>query len=250
MSNKKKYLIIVLVLFLLFIPFKVKASSYEMIVDDSANLLSGDEIEKLKNEMLPLTEYSNVGFVTIDYNPYGDTEYFVREYYYKNFDYDDGTIFIIDKDEGYVYIFSRGKNEKIITKGKANIITDNVYKYASDKKYYDCAKEAFSQILSLLKGEKIKEPMKYISNAVISLIISSFIGFFMSYFFFRIKKATGVDVIKNSKVAFEVGKADVNLTGTNKVYSPRASSSGSSGGTSSHGGGGFSSGGSGGGHRF
>lgn len=253
MNSKKKCLLLVLLLLLFIIPFKVNASSYEIIVDDSANLLSSEEIEKLKNEMIPLSEYSNIGFVTIDNNPYGDTEYYVREYYYKNFGYNDGTIFIIDKDEGYVYIFSRGKNEEIITNGKANIITDNVYKYASDGKYYDCAKETFNQILSLFKGEKIKEPMKYISNAIISLIISSFIGFFISYFFFRVKKSNSVDVIKNSKVSFEVGEVNAKLTGTNKVYSPRSSSSSSSGsfgGFSSHSGGGFSSGGSGGGHRF
>ena len=48
----------------------------------------------------------------------------------------------------------------------ADSITDNVYTYASNRDYFSCAAKGFERELNLLKGQKIRQPMKYISNAL------------------------------------------------------------------------------------
>ena len=69
-------------------------------------------------------------------------------------------------------LYSSGDNYDTITRTDANVITDNVYRYASQGDYCGAAENAFRQCLSLLEGRKIARPMKYINNALLSLILS------------------------------------------------------------------------------
>ena len=135
------------------------------------------------------------------------------------------------------------------TDNKADIITDNIYKYASRKEYYECAYNAFDQIETILDGGKIAEPMRHISNAVVSIVLAFFVNFFIVLGASKIKKANAAEIIKNCDVEFEASNVSGSKTGTHKVYSPVSESSGgSSGGGGGGGGGGFSGGG--GGHSF
>ena len=81
-----------------------------------------------------------------------------------------GTVFLIDMSQRYIYIFSDGNNYKMITRAKSETITDNVYKYAVKEQYYQCAEKAYNQMYTVLEGGKIAEPMKYISNTLLSLM--------------------------------------------------------------------------------
>lgn len=225
-------------------------TNYQVIIEDDANLLSESEIYKLQKEMITLTKYGNIAFKTINQNSTTTSNY-ASNYYYEMFGTSSGTLFLIDMDNRYIYIFSDGNNYKTITTAKANIITDNVYKYASKKQYYECAYKSFEQINSLLKGEKIREPMRNISNIFISFIIAFFINFIIVLCNTKIKKAKNKEILSNCNIKFDVNNVYAVKTGTHKVYSPRndSSSSGSFSGGGSSGGGGGSSGG-GGGHRF
>ena len=198
---------------------------------------------------MPLTEYGNIAFKSIKSND-TSTEDYASDYYHKNFGSSSGTLFLIDMDNRMIYIFSDGYNYKIINKAKANIITDNTYTYASRSDYYGCAEKAFSQINTLLEGGKISEPMRHISNALISLVVAFLINFLIVLSTTKISRASSDEVFKNCDITFAVNNIVGKKTGVDSVYSPVSESSGgSSGGGGGFSGGGHSSGG-GGGHRF
>lgn len=210
-------------------------SKYQVIIEDDADLLTSDEEQMLYTQMSELTQYGNILFKTINTNPYSSTEKYASKYYYEKCQRQSGTVFLIDMKKRIIYIYSDGSNYTTITSEKAEIITDNIYKYATNKQYYKCATEAFSQINTLLKGGKIAEPMKYISNAVIAVMLALFINFTIFKLATRIKAASNKEQIKECERFFKYSKPEVKRTGEHKVYSPIRSSS--------SGGGGFSGGG-------
>lgn len=247
--NKK-----ILLLFLLLIPAFVFTANirtvyadntYKLVIEDDANLLSEEEENNLKEIMEPATSYGNIIFKSINHNN-TTTENYARDYYHHNFGTQSGTLFLIDMDKRNIYVFSDGKNHDAITVNKANIITDNIYTFASKADYYTCAKKAFGQINTILAGGKIAEPMKYISNVIVSLITAALVGFLITFFGYRVKKSGNKEIINNSLYSINVNSISGLKTGTHSVYNPPSSSS--SGGSSGGGGGGSSGGG--GGHSF
>ena len=208
---------------------------YQLIIEDDANLLSASEKESLRKDMAKLTEYGNIIFKSINTNSTSAASY-AKSYYNGRFGRQSGTVFLIDMDNRKIYIFSNGDNYTKITESKAETITDNIYQYATDKEYYECAKKAYEQILTVLEGGKIAEPMKYISNAVLAVMVSLFINFAIFKLATNNAKATGNEQIKECERFFEHTTPIVNKVGTRRVYSPVSDSS--SGGGSSGGGGG------------
>lgn len=258
--NKK--ILIFVVAFLLLSFNKVNAYSideyvnqetnYKVIIEDDAELLTEQEIHSLMDDMKTLTEYGNIAFKTINENSY-TTKNYASNYYHEIFGTTSGTLFLIDMDNRYIYIFSDGSNYKTITNSKAEIITDNVYRYASNSDYYKCASNAFSQIETLLKGGKIAEPMRHISNLFISITIAFFINFIIVLLNTKTKKLSNKDIISHCKISFNVDNVSVVKVGTHKVYCPSSDGGSYGGGGSSSrggGGGGSRSSGGGGGHRF
>ena len=223
-------------------------SKYKLVIEDDANLLSEEEKIKLMDDMTPLTEYGHIIFKSINTNPYGNTYKYGKNYYYSNFQNENGTLLLIDMSQREVYIISGGDNYKTITTAKSEIITDNIYRYLSAGNYYEGASQAYYQMNQLLKGYKIAEPMRYASNIVISLVLAFFINFVIIMITCSPKKSKLNKDALDMAVTVNSFKAEKN--GTHRVYSPVSESSGSSGGHSGggHSGGGFSGGG--GGHRF
>ena len=223
-------------------------SKYKLVIEDDANLLSEEEKIKLMDDMTPLTEYGHIIFKSINTNPYGNTYKYGKNYYYNNFQNENGTLLLIDMSQREVYIISGGDNYKTITTAKSEIITDNIYRYLSAGNYYEGASQAYYQMNQLLKGYKIAEPMRYASNIVISLVLAFFINFVIIMITCSPKKSKLNKDALDMAVTVNSFKAEKN--GTHRVYSPVSESSGSSGGHSGggHSGGGFSGGG--GGHRF
>lgn len=221
-------------------------TNYKVIIEDDAFLLTEEEISNLMVKMKPLTEYGNIAFKTINEN-YNSTESYSSKYYHDIFGTSSGTLLLIDMDNRYIYIFSDGNNYKTITTSKAYIITDNVYKYATNSDYYRCAYEAFDQIERLLSGGKIEEPMRYISNIMLSILIAFLINFLIVLINSNVRKAKNKEIVSNCHVKFNIDNVKAVKVGQHRVYSPVSDSSSSGGGGG--GGGGRSSGG-GGGHRF
>ncbi|MBR1679686.1 MAG: TPM domain-containing protein [Bacilli bacterium] len=249
--NKKKFLAF-LCLFSLFttvhaLEYNNTNTNYKALIDDQADLLTTSEEQQLLDEIIPLTEFGHIVFHSTDKNSSNITTY-ANNYYYSNYQNQSGTIVIIDMSTRKIYIVSSGANYKIITKSKAEIITDNIYTYASNKDYYKCASKAFEQISTLLHNGKIAEPMRYISNGVLALSFAFLVNFIFVYFYSRVKNASVEEIISKSISNVTVENVRATKTGQDRVYSPVESSSSSGGGSSGGGGGGFSGGG--GGHSF
>lgn len=246
MHKKHVFTLLALLILFSFIPAnKIYAAdtTYKVIISDDANLLTESEELSLREIMTSLSEYGNVAFKSIEYNS-SSTGSYADRYYHSIFGTQSGTLFLIDMDNRNIWIFSDGYMYSVITKGYADTITDNVYKYASNGDYYSCAYNAYSQELSLLGGQRIAQPMKYIGNALIALTL----GLLINYALVKLNNGTGTpdrkEVLSSIHVDTKVDTPNAKFVKTTKTYSPQSSSSSGGGG-----GGGGSSGG-GGGHSF
>ncbi len=261
------------VLFLLFVlaPLKTKAGVIEyqdretghgLVVQDDADLLTDSEEKNLAEVMKPALAYGNIMFIS-SAEPHSDSVQYAAEAHYKKyFGCEGGTCMFIDMYERMIFLFSDGHNLEVINKARANSITDNCYKYASDGDYYSCAKSCFEQINRLLNGEKINEPMKNNSNAILAVLVGMIICAGIVLGTMRVKRVSDKEILANVQNNLSLAKINIVKTGETKT---RISSGGGggffSGGGGSHSGGGFSGGGGGfsggggghsggGGHRF
>lgn len=231
-------------------------TGFHVLLEDDAQLLNPEERARLAEEMQQITAYGNVAFKSISYNSYS-ASYYACEFYYDTFGLSSGTLFLIDMDNREIYIYSDGAVYKTITDSYANTITDNVYRYASQEEYYTCASEAYQQIHALLEGRKIAQPMKYISNALLALILAALINYFLAKQLSGSAKPSSSEVLSAISTKYALSNPRIRQTGQSKVYCPSSSSGHSSGGShrsgshrsSSHRSSSHRSGG-GGGHRF
>lgn len=229
-------------------------TDYQVIIEDDANLLSNEEEEALSKLMMETTEFGHALFKTIDSN-FSSTESFSKQYYKDTIGTKSGTLFLIDMVNREIWIHSDGQVYSTITKSYANTITDNAYKEASAGNYYNCASTVFTQINDLLVGHRIPQPMKYISNLLLALILALLINFVFVSVQARLRKPKEKQVLANIDHHFKISKKGSSYAHTTKYYDPVTydsdssdsrssggsdSSSGSSSGGSSGGGGGHS----------
>ena len=224
-------------------------TDYEVFIEDDAELLTDEEIAALAETKKPITENGNVGFKSVSYNNQ-DTNTFAKQFYREIFGKKSGILFVIDMDNRNVYIFSDGAVYRTITRSYANTITDNVYRYASSEQYFDCANEAFIQANTLLEGGRVMQPMKYISNALLAVIIALLLNFAWVCYFSKLKNPSTKDIMRSLDSHFEHTTPTAVMTHETKTYDPQDSGSSSGGSSGGGGGGGSSSSGGGGGHSF
>lgn len=235
-------------------------TGYAIYIEDKADLLTNAQEEALLTNMEAITVSGNVAFVSISENPYHDTNQYAKNYATTYFDSESGTVFLIDMDERYIWIYSTGKIYDVVTTAYANTITDNSYRYASDGDYFSCADTAFSQIRSLLEGYRIAQPMKYISNLLLALILSMLFNYFLVMTLSKAKKARNNQILDNIYTNVAVKNPSIKFLHQTRQYNPpppppssgggpRSRGGSRGGGGGSRGGGGGSRGG-GGGHRF
>ncbi len=239
------FLSLFLVLFLLIPEVRVLAdNTSKLVIEDDAELLSEEEEEKLRRVMKPILEYGCVGFKSIKRNN-RSVSAFAEDWYLETFGKTDGVLFLIDMDNREIYIYSGNSVYRTITKSRADTITDNVYRYASRNQYYECAAEAYREIFTLLEGGRIAQPMKYISNALLALIIAFLINFIIVRNVTKLKAPKEKEILEGARVYFDASQGTAEFTHTTRKYDPIQTSSG--GGSGRSGGGGFSGGGGGGG---
>ncbi len=260
---RKRFSVFLLILltvssFVMYSPKDLKADSgYQIYFDDSEDLLTDQEEKMLKEEMKKITEYGNVGFVSV--SQYQDTGTYAKRLYKQLFGSESGFLFVIDMGRRNIWIYCNGAIYRVINKPYANTITDNVYRYASRGEYYNCAYRVYEQALILLEGGRISQPMKYISNLLIALVSALLINF---YVLILGRKKDILNPVNNPQASM-TSVVGVNIMGMDLIRSRRTRhvessggggggggySGGGGGGGSSGGGGGGSSGG-GGGHSF
>ena len=226
--------------------YTIDGSDYVVYINDEEDLLSPEEEESLLEIMKPITEYGNAAFMTgrISSSSYVSA---TGDVYHNLFGTESGTIFMIDMNHRQLIIFSDGAVYKIITKNYADTITDNIYRMARDGNYYDCAREAFTEIYTLLSGYRIAQPMRHITNAMLAVILSALILYFVARRSARQRSAQSDEVLSvlGASALFSAGGLD--FSSQKKVYNPHSDNDSRGGGG---GGGGGGSSGGGGSHGF
>ncbi len=219
-------------------------------VDDKANLLSDDEMQDVIDEMIRISEYSDVIFLSINSNVYYDAADYISSYLSLTYAGDDVVVFLIDMDTRQIYLYAKGEPSTKISSEDCKNITDNVYRKASKEQYGDCAVNAFRQSAQLLSGKSILKPMKYIGCALLALMLSFMINYLMAVTTSTVNQQSSNAVPAGIFSEFDVKKGDYEVLRTMKYLTPDGSGSGDGdfgGGGSGGGGGGGSSGG---GHSF
>ena len=220
-------------------------TGYIAEIFDDADLLTDKEERSLLRQMKSITEYGDVFFCSTNSNPYS-SETYAENICYTYGNPESCTAFLIDMDNREIYIYSEGNIYKTITSGYARSITDNVYSYASDEEYYECAYRAFAQIDTLLGGGSIPQPMKVICNALLSLIMGLTITYFIVRITNKIKHINTSDVRSAIFSQANIINPNSRFIGQTRVYDPpSSSSSGGGGGSRVHHSGGRSFGGGG-----
>ena len=228
-------------------------TGYGVYIDDYADYLSEDEENRLVKDMEPITHYGNVMFLSYTYEDecYGaigaDTEY----YYLNNLGpYTSGIVFSVNPDD--IYIYSEGKMYDIVDKKYAYTITDNIYTEAKDDNMYNCSAHCYQMIKDVLEGRRISQPMKYICNTLLGIMISILLCFLYIHYRSTMEGVNPAEMIKYSTKHFSYDSRETELLCTTKRYAPSSSSGGGSHGSHGgghHGGGGGHHGGGGGHHR-
>lgn len=230
-------------------------TGYKVFVEDSARLLDAGEKRELASAMEDITAYGNAIFKTTDSSVWNTASY-AGEYYREKVGTASGILLLIDMDNRMLWIHCDGDVYRVVTESYADTITDNVYPYATDGDYYQCAVQVYGQAFALLKGNRIAQPMKYISNALLAMILALLLNYGLVCFVTRIGKPRRREMLGNAGNYFRYTQPRAFFVRESRTYRPR--SSGSSGGSRSGSGSGRSSGGSrgggrsggGGGHRF
>ena len=154
-------------------------TGYSVTINDTLGLLHEQEREELLVLMEEVSAYGNVAFLTASEGLNRNQTIELAKVYYNALYKDaDGVLFFIDMKSRYLYIYSHNKMSDVITKEYAETITDNVYKYAKNGEYGTCAIKAYAQILSLLQGHRIHQPMKYICNTLLGIMLAFLLSFF------------------------------------------------------------------------
>ena len=230
-----------------------------VVIDDEADLLTEAQEADLHAIMEKVLPYGNAAFVSVDKNA-TTTERLAETKFLEFFGDTSGALLIIDMDNRYIQLIADGAVYKTVNRTRCNEITDNIYRYASQKDYYTCAAKAFEQVTRLLEGGKIAAPFRYVTNAFLAVCLA-LIGNFAVMSLQRRKKVAPENAL-NVKVAVNTASSAVKtaivagvvlkMLSQRKTKHVESSGGGRSGGGFSggggHSGGGFSGGG--GGHRF
>lgn len=138
---------------------------------DFADVMTREEENELLETMVKATDVCDVVLVTDDgkQDLFGTTSSKLATYVSKYLP-EDGSLFLIDMQNREIMLANAGENEKTITSSLSRSIADNSYRKATAGDYAGCARIAFEQVIRLLHGKGIVQPMKIVCSALLSLV--------------------------------------------------------------------------------
>ncbi|MDO4977172.1 MAG: TPM domain-containing protein [Eubacteriales bacterium] len=219
-NNIKRLSLILLTLFMMIaIVFwqtsDVNAASYQnketgftaKIMDD-ADLFTEKEEKELTKAMADFTEFGNALLATSNSNNFDTVKKLAVDYYDKAFGIEDGAVFLFDMDNREIYWYTEGDLYDVLSVKSAMAITDNVYTYATKGDFVTCAKEAFIQAASVVRGEGIAQKMKYYGNALLALILALFANYILlrKTSFIRPKEEIKTELYESKKEFLDMEK--------------------------------------------
>ena len=207
-------------------------SGNDLVIIDEADLLNNSEEKNLQEQMSGLCSYGDTIFRTMSENDMSAE--WAADVTLKKYG-NDGLVFLIDMENREIYMFTTYDN---LTAGHCRSITDNVYSFASDGDYYRCANTAFEQAETVLEGQRIAQPMKYIDNAILAVIIAMIINFIWLASTSRKRRASSYEVAGSARSEIDLRDAALIKTGTRIIHHDSGGSGvGGGGGGGGHGGG-------------
>ena len=210
-------------------------TGFRAVIMDEIDLLTEQEERRLLADMQPLTAYGSVAFWSTDESASNEIEQ-ARLKRRDMFGLESGSIFVINMKLRKVTIQSYGKMYDVLSVSRANSITNYVRGYLTRAEYYAGAQAAFLQMNSLMRGDRIAQPMKHLSNACIALMVGLMVmlgfAFRSASTFRRSEEAQTV-----AATAFAFAAASVVGLEAIREYKPQSDSSGSSCSSCSSGGG-------------
>ncbi len=225
-------------------------TGYEVLLQDGSDLILDEDVSSVVEKMIPATSYGNAIFVSTDsIGGERDTLTYAEGWYHTNFGSQNGSMLIINMGDRVLSVYNEGENYAMIRNSDSNLITDNIYRYASRGDYKGCIQEAFAEITAKLSGRRIPQTMKYISNGLLALLLALFLNLGLVHILTGRHKASKTELLGGGTHSIQVTNASAKLVNQSKRYSPVERSSGGGGGSRGGFGGGGHSGG-GGSHRF
>lgn len=150
----------------------------QSIMDDSADLFSGDDEREIKEVMDEFAEYGNVCVYTTSDENYS-TSQTAKKYYDRKFGNESGLVFIIDMYNRVIWVETDGYIGDVVDRNKALTIVDNVYNMARDGEYKECAIKALDQALRLMKGKMINQSMRIVSAVFVAILCALLLNFLL-----------------------------------------------------------------------
>ena len=222
-------------------------TGFSVYILDDDNLLTPEEENALQADMYPITEFGSIVFWSTS-EPTGGKEEELAWRKREAVAGKESGIFMINMDDRVITFQSDGRIYECMTRSFARSVTSNVKGFATRGDYYRCAAEAFHQAYDVLQGNRIAQPMKYTSYA----LISGMLGLLLAALYVFGKKQNTVYKKRETPLSAAVSSSLLGetmpqflLTGQNRRYSPPSSSSGGHGGGRGGGGGGGGHGGGG-----
>ncbi len=151
MRMRKKTGYLLLTLLLLLVPISAWADG--TAVDDQAGLFSQEEEQELTDRIEELTADWNMDFVVVTTeDAEGKTsEEYADDYYDYNGYADDGALYLIDLDNGSVWISTAGKMIRYLTDARIDAVIDAGYDNLKAKNYADGILEMLNETESYLE---------------------------------------------------------------------------------------------------
>ena len=230
-------------------------TGYTAVIYDEADVLKDADESRILEQLTEITQYGNAAFYSATgSSAVSDSEAsrMARSFYTGCFGSNsDGVVvaeilFSDGSGKCMLWIETYNAMYRTVKPSECDSIADNaVSRHKGDGipgKYYGYAQESLAQIRRLLNGQKIAQPMKVVTSALLALILGLLINFMVVSSFNRKKLPKQKDILAGLVTQFSISDPGMVLTHTDKRYSPRSSSSGGGGGGGggggSHGGGG------------
>ncbi len=147
-------------------------TGYRAVLLDDNDLLTEAEEAELMETMKKLTGYTNAAFWSTA--TAGSQSQAINNAEKKHISlfgsYVNGIVFMIDMKARYMFLDTEGWIQGVIPKSTAQIITNNVRSAMTAGQYFSASQKVFRQVQSKIDGEKIAEPMRYLSAVSIGIM--------------------------------------------------------------------------------
>lgn len=199
--------------------YSEKINDNVLLIEDSENIIDMSNIKPLVSKMRDLATYGNIIFRS-SYVDNNTLEEYAKDYYNNRFGDTDGSILLIDTNSKNIYIYSSGRNSKVISEKESQSIIDNAYKYSKYGDYYSCVIDSFTQMNNLLYNGKSYVLLMITSGLIVSFIISCFICYIKVMFSSTNYDVSEGDILNNCEKKYDIKNVISYKTGEKKEYSP------------------------------